>query len=94
MKRRRTYGIGFVAGILLVPVLVYLRKTGVIVRHGDFEYALTVIAVVGILASLPFVAMRGVKESVPAKKSDWIGYVVILAALAAVAYIAYRVTKD
>jgi hypothetical protein len=89
MKRRSNYWIGFIAGLCVWGLLIFLRRTGVIVRYGSFDYALVIGTVVLIFVSLPRIVSSAKKEAIPAKKGDWIGYTVILIFLLAVVGIGY-----
>ena len=74
-------------------VLLVLGKNGVIVRYGAFEYTLLVTGVVLIFAAIPGIVRVAVKEAVPAKKSDFVGYAVILAFILLVGAIGYVIVR-
>jgi hypothetical protein len=63
------------------------------VRYGSFDYALVVGTVVLTFVSLPLIVSRAKREAVPAKKSDWIGYAVLLTFVLAVAGVGYVVLR-
>lgn len=89
MKSSRNYWIGFIAGLCVCSLLVYLRFKGAIVRYGSFDYALLIGVVILTFISLPLIVRAAKKEAVPAKKGDWVGYAVILTSLLAVVGIGY-----
>jgi glucose dehydrogenase len=82
----------FWLGVLLSPAIL-LGGAFVAKRFPSLEYVAVVAVCLGIIAWLPFVVRQAKKEAVPAKKSDLIGYAVILAVLLAVSGIGYAVIR-
>jgi hypothetical protein len=89
MKKSLRYRIGFTAvGVCFYAAMVLLS------RHSRaIDYALGIGPIIIFLALLPFMIVRAKKEAVPAKKSDWLGYAVIVAALLIACGISYAVTR-
>lgn len=82
----------FWLGLLLSPVIL-LGGAVIAKRFPTVEYAMVLAVCLGTIAWLPFFVRQAKKEAVPAKKSDFIGYAVILAVVLAVAGIGYAVIR-
>jgi hypothetical protein len=77
-------------GMLIYPCLVALQRYFP-TKFKDLNYAFVIVGCVSILALLTSIALTLKKEAVPAKKSDFIGYAVILAFCASIYFIARAV---
>jgi hypothetical protein len=89
MKKSPQYQIGLTAvGACFYAGMVLLR------RHSRaIDYALGIGPIIIFLVLLPFMIVQAKKKAVPGKKSDWIGYAVIVVALLIAFGIGYTVTR-
>jgi hypothetical protein len=84
----RWFWFGFIFG----PAILYAGSL-IAKRFPALEYIAVMAICLGIIAWLPFFFRQAKKEAVAAKKTDLIGYAVILAALLAVIGVGYAVIK-
>lgn len=86
MKTPQKQWLLFFLGVAILPALIfghrYVPNSDSVVQFGGL---------ILVLASLPFVFFKLKGQAVPAKKSDLLGYVVIIAFCAAVIFVARAV---
>ncbi len=80
------YAAGFVVGLILCVGFLFLAPR-IPAIHGILVYVVSI----GTLISLPFWFIQLKRDAVPAKRTDLIGYAVILAFAAGIGVVAYRV---